>query len=307
MKLDPKHRKKRAFTLVELLVAMAITVLIVTVLVSITAIAMDTWNRSRSELRASRQAKAMIEALSNDFESIVAWSGNSFEWMVAESISEANLPGDSLKSTNAARLVLLTAVQDRYNGALSSQNARGDVSGVGYLLDFSNPISGGSNEFSTFVLKRHLVNPDAAFEFLLGQENLMTAFNGQYANALEAANSFVCENVYQFTATFQVEVVIPTTTYVIPVPVSANGVSDFRLSGGGINFTGSPSGLPRGVTDDDLRSGRLIGVDFSLTVLTDRAANRIRRGAFPTDPDLLNEFLTENSFNYSRFIPLTSL
>jgi len=40
---------KHGFTLMELIVAMAITTIIVSVLVSVTSIAMDTWNRSRSE------------------------------------------------------------------------------------------------------------------------------------------------------------------------------------------------------------------------------------------------------------------
>ena len=50
----PHLTRRRGFTLMELMVAMAITTIIVTVLVSITSIALDTWNRSRTELRASR-------------------------------------------------------------------------------------------------------------------------------------------------------------------------------------------------------------------------------------------------------------
>ncbi|MEI8038730.1 MAG: type II secretion system protein, partial [Verrucomicrobiota bacterium] len=56
----------RGFTLIELLVAMVITTIIVSVLVSITSLAMDTWNRSRSELRAARQAKTMVDSMAND-------------------------------------------------------------------------------------------------------------------------------------------------------------------------------------------------------------------------------------------------
>ena len=74
---------KRGFTLMELMVAMAITTIIVTVLVSITSIAIDTWNRSRSELRAARQAKAMVDTMARDFESLVTRRGNENEWLSA--------------------------------------------------------------------------------------------------------------------------------------------------------------------------------------------------------------------------------
>ncbi|MDP4645929.1 MAG: type II secretion system GspH family protein, partial [Akkermansiaceae bacterium] len=72
----PSPKARRGFTLIELLVAMAITTLIVTVLVSITSLALDTWNRSRSEIRASRQAKAMVDSMASDFESMVSRRGN---------------------------------------------------------------------------------------------------------------------------------------------------------------------------------------------------------------------------------------
>ena len=75
MKTPRNHPFKRGFTLMELMVAMAITTIIVTVLVSITFIAMDTWNRSRAELRAARQAKAMVDIMVRDFEAMVTRRG----------------------------------------------------------------------------------------------------------------------------------------------------------------------------------------------------------------------------------------
>ena len=89
MKTPASFPNRKGFTLMELMVAMAITVIIVTVLVSITSIAIETWNRSRSELRAARQAKSMVDTLARDFEAMVTRpggkdpvSGKSFEWLV---------------------------------------------------------------------------------------------------------------------------------------------------------------------------------------------------------------------------------
>lgn len=110
---------RRGFTLMELMVAMAITVIIVTVLVSITSIAVDTWNRSRAELRAARQAKAMVESMAADFEAMVTRRGNLNEWFTATSAK--TLPGDKLLSTNAAELVFFSGSTDRYNGDRRNQ------------------------------------------------------------------------------------------------------------------------------------------------------------------------------------------
>ena len=55
MKTPFSPKRAKGFTLIELMVAMAITTVIVTVLVSITGVALDTWQRGRAEIRASRQ------------------------------------------------------------------------------------------------------------------------------------------------------------------------------------------------------------------------------------------------------------
>ena len=56
MKTHSSHSRPKAFTILELMVAMTITAIIVGVLVTITGTAIDTWNNSRNELRAARQA-----------------------------------------------------------------------------------------------------------------------------------------------------------------------------------------------------------------------------------------------------------
>lgn len=295
---------RKGFTLVELLVSMAITTLIVTVLVSITSIALDTWNRSRAELRASRQAKAMVDAMAKDFESMVTRRGNAFEWMVVK--QAAALPGTgNMASTNAAEVVFFTVPTDRYQGNLTDPASKGDVSAVGYLLDFKDPIADGGDQVSSYVLNRLVVNPDVTFTNLLGKPDLMTEFNA-YRSELVKSENFVCENIYQFTVVFHVEITetinnVPTTR-VVPVGIAPGQLTELRFKGTGIEALGT---LP--VTADLLKAGRLRGVELSLTVLTDGAANRVRRSALPSNADELAKFLAGNSFNYSRYIPLASL
>jgi len=302
MKTRHHKHKRSGFTLVELLVAMAITTLIVTVLVSITAIATDTWTRSRSELRASRQAKTMVDAMARDFESIVARRNNAFEWLVAKRPDA--LPGPNAQaSTNAADLVFFTSAMDRYDGDLTAPDSKGDICGVGYLLEFKDPITGITGTFPTFVLNRLVVNPDEAFTQLLAKDNLLTAFD-PFRNRLKESSNFICENVYQFTVVFHVEIPGKTQPVQITVGDGASRVTEFRLKGTGITTVGN---LPINATADEVKAGRLAGVEISLTVLSDAGVNRIRRGAVPSAPDEFAKFLSANSFNYSKFIRLSTL
>jgi prepilin-type N-terminal cleavage/methylation domain-containing protein len=307
------HRpnKSRGFTLIELLVAMAITSLIVTVLVSITSIALDTWSRSRAEIRAARQAKAMADTMARDFEALVTRRGNNFQWLHAESAQ--TMPGPTtMTSSNASELTFFTAATDRYNGAINTPDDNGgDVSCVSYRLQYQDPIAGGTNtEFSTFALYRLLVNPDETFEKLLGKENLDQEFSA-YANQLIQVENFVCENVYQFTVTFNVEVTQSTggTTTKLTVPVSLGSgggsgrVDTFRVMGTGIDLSKSPNSS---VTVDELRAGRLASVQVSLTVLSDFGMDQMRRRTFANDK-IKSEFLAKNSFNYSKLVELPGM
>ena len=126
MKTHRKNQSRAGFTLMELMVAMAITTIIVTVLVSITSIATDTWNRSRAELRAMRQGKAMVESMARDFEALVVRKGNEFEWLSAETPS--SMPGGSggnLESSNACDLIFFTGSGGVYHVGLYVGMVRG--------------------------------------------------------------------------------------------------------------------------------------------------------------------------------------
>lgn len=307
MKIQRASLYKRGFTLMELMVAMAITTIIVTVLVSITSVAIDTWNRSRSELRAARQAKSMVDSMARDFESMISRRGNDNEWLSA--ISSATLPGDNLKSTNAVDLIFFSSATDRYNAEIgSAADKGGDVCGIGYRLSYKDPIDQNGNEFETFVLNRILVNPDETFEKLLGQENLTTAFL-PYSSELDEVENFVCENIFQFTITFQIEVIQGTgaAAQVLTVPVtigqtnSGQVTDSFKITGSGIE-TSYSGGT---VSPDELKAGRVKSVALSLTVLSDAGINQLRTRGFSGTQSSV--FMAKNSYQYSKLIEVPSM
>ncbi|MBC8127854.1 MAG: prepilin-type N-terminal cleavage/methylation domain-containing protein [Gloeobacteraceae cyanobacterium ES-bin-144] len=308
MKTQRITSSRRGFTLLELMVAMAITTIIVTVLVSVTSVAIDTWNRSRSELRASRQAKAMVDTMAKDFESMVIRSGNANEWLSAT--SPTALPGNNMKSSNAAELIFFSAATDRYKGAIgTATDLGGDVSGILYKLDYKDAID-ASGTYPTFVLKRLLIDPNTTFTTMLGKTDLTPLFTSNTAT-LDKVQNFVCENVFQFTVTFWVQIsrvnTTTTKTDLLTVPVtvgqsastSAPVTKSFKVKGTGIVST-----AVSGVTVAELQAGRITGVEISLSVLTDAATEQVRRRAFSGSQ--ATEFLKKNSYQYSKRITVPS-
>ena len=294
----------------ELMVAMAITTIIVTVLVSITSIALDTWNRSRSELRASRQAKSMIDAMARDFEAMVTRRGNTNEWLSAMT-DNSETKGSSMESTNASNLIFFTAATDRYNGKIGDpiEDKGGDVSCVAYQLDYKDPIGSSDSKFGTYVLSRFLVDPKPTFDGLLGVANLAKplsgVFDGLYPKiTVTDSKNFVCENIYQFTLTFHVQVTDSTKNPPFSsVPVTlGDSTKTFRILGTGI--TTDYSGASAAVVP----SGRITAVEISATVISDFGVDQTRPGrrTFAND-DAKAKFLAQNSYQYTKLVQIPSM
>jgi hypothetical protein len=312
---------------------MAITAIIVTVLVTVTSVALDTWNRSRSELRAARNAKTMVDFMARDFESLVIRKGNSYEWLSAVADSDIASIGGNMKSTNASKLIFFTSAKDRYDGQIgTSSDKGGDVSCVGYQLNYRDPITKITNSttpdpaLQTFVFNRLLVNPDSTFKELLGKTDLTAAFLNYptpelaYSKQLSEPNlydpkNFVCENVYQFSITFLVNVTTaaasgtnPATTVNVPVIIGpkkgALTTMSFKVNGVGIVAEIDEEADPKGpVNNVQLAAGRITGVSFSTTVISDFGIEQIKKRSF-TDAQKA-DFIAKNSYQYTKLVPLS--
>jgi prepilin-type N-terminal cleavage/methylation domain-containing protein len=307
-------KTSKGFTLIELLVSMIITTIIVMVLVTVTVTSLDIWNRNRSEVRASLQAKAMVDSMAADFESMVVRRGNDYQWLFAEFAPPADGP-NSNQSPSALNLIFFSAATDRYDGQVGDPVADlgGDISSIGYQLIYKDPISElTADKYKTFVLYRKLVNPDDTFKDLLGQADLKAAF-APYAQGgaepLDAVENFICENVYQFTVKFHIDVTatdaggITTTKH---LSLSLDDTQKFVVTGNGIT-TDATMPTIAGVTDvaAAVGSGRITAVEVSLSVITDGALRQLRGRNF-TDEEKLSDFIAENSYQYSKLIPVPS-
>ncbi|HVJ46855.1 MAG TPA: type II secretion system protein [Luteolibacter sp.] len=313
MKTPRNSRRASGFTLIELMVAMTITTLIVTILVSITAIALDTWTRSRAEVRAARQSKSMIDTMARDLEALVNRRGTNIEWLSAITIPlESKAESPSLDSPNTSSLIFYTSPTDRYDGDVSEDaQVIGDVSCVGYQLKYQDPIQAkGSKEIPTFVLYRNLVNPDKTYDSLLSKANrsatsLRSMFDDAFGSDMDKQENFVCENIFQFTITANVTVGKNTATpIVVPITLGGEGASatEFRLEAGNIitDYTGSGD-----VSSEDIKLGNLSSIEVSVTVLSDFGVEQMRKRSFKT-PAEKETFLAKYTFQYSKLVQVAT-
>ncbi|MEP2775432.1 MAG: prepilin-type N-terminal cleavage/methylation domain-containing protein [Luteolibacter sp.] len=319
---NPSPRVRRGFTIIELLVAMAITTLIVTVLVSVTSLSLETWNRSRSEIRASRQGKAMVDSMANDFEAMVSRRGNSFDWLFARTAVPTSGPNGN-NSPNAAEIAFLSAATDRYNGAIGETDDKGgDVSGVAYKLTYQDTIvAGGDDSLNTFALYRKIINPDETFKKMLGTAYdsgtpssdalLVAAVQAESddditGDAIETRANYICENIYQFTLIFHVAVTktdgTPGTAQV-SLGGGTNSTDIFKVHGSGIYVDAGVAGpTGSGISNEQIKAGRLAAVEVSVTVLSDFAIEQMRKRTFTSAAK--SEFIAKNSYQYSKLIPV---
>ena len=127
--------KAKGFTLLELMVAMSVTVILLGMVTFMTGVSMDGYKGSRDKVVAGRQAKEALDAITKDFEAMVARAdGSDNMWLYAEvepNLSTA-LGGPAGKTiTNAPRLIFFTGAPDRYDGDIGGTNDNGgDVSAV---------------------------------------------------------------------------------------------------------------------------------------------------------------------------------
>lgn len=233
--------KSGAFTLIELLAAMAITAVLVMVIVALTSRGVDIWRVVLQDVRATTLARTAIDTMTKDFESIQYRTGNPFEWMIVQrdsdlagkttkkvASSKKKKGGSSLnenrvnlmtmgpegaKITNASQLIFFTTATDR-NPAKSSMDMRrdrvlGDINCVGYKLLYRDQIldQDATDEvdgFPVYALYRNLINAQDTVQNLLGQQDLWTAYN-RYQNDETVPANFLVENIVEMTLIFEVD------------------------------------------------------------------------------------------------------
>jgi prepilin-type N-terminal cleavage/methylation domain-containing protein len=267
--------KAKGFTMLELLVAMSVTVILLGMVTFMTGVSMDGYKGSRDKVLGGRQAKEALEAITQDFEAMVARTDGNDEkdemWLYAD--FEPELDGDvggsttlagpaNKKIVNSCRLIFFTGATDRYDGDIGGDSDDGgDVSAVIYRLAYRDQISDTAPNavglFPSFLLYRHLVDPfptkwgrksSAGYDndkALLGAVDLEYVYElGTLNNSLEgdtfAAENVIAENLYELTVTFLLSIkTVEGNPFIVRCTISPDLCEDFSISDKGVKWTGT--------------------------------------------------------------------
>ena len=178
-------KKKTAFSLLELLVAVSVLSILLVILLNIVQGATNLWRTSENKVEAYREARAALQVISSDLRNALASTNTSF--------FRTNISGYP-SATNLAFLATLP---------LSSQNidSLSDVCTVGYFLAYNNksPVAGATGRQS-YNLYRYFVESNETFEKLTGASGP--------TGVLDLDSDFppeiLARNVVSFNATYSV-------------------------------------------------------------------------------------------------------
>lgn len=288
---------RRGFTLVELLVAMTITLVLVYLIMELTNQGISLWHAIQQDVSTASRSRMALQTISHDLESFqMNGDGNKHQWFlgkVDEGQGTANVK--KLRIPRSTKCVFFACAPDRNPAVASSMSLRGnyrqarasnmemqgDVNAIGYRLMYRDHIlnlsSSSDNGFPLFSLFRQVIAPRETYEQLLGKENLEASY-GRYEQDDE--KNFLCENILEMSMIFNVEYVdekadartgkVDYKTVSIPVISSRGGSKEIKVFGDRIEADGTI-----------YKNARIISANVSLTVLTEEGValvEQIRKG-----------------------------
>ena len=292
---------RRGFTLVELIVAMAITASLVVVIMQLTNQGIALWQKVQEDVSTNTSGRVALQTLARDLESFQMKGDNKYEWLFAKTEQERH-GGDIPKGLEIPRSVQFvffscapdrnpavsssTSLRNNYRGARAhNMETQGDVNAVGYRLMYRDQVLNvDANDkekgiFPIFALYRQLVAPRETFEKLMGQESLEAAYVPFERKEVE---NFLCENIVELSLVFNIEYVkdeadaesgrVGYESVSIPV-ISSNSASMSKsISVYGDRIVAGPR---------TFKNARILSATMSITVLSDEGValvEQIRQG-----------------------------
>lgn len=315
---------RRAFTLVELITAMAITAILVVVIMQLTNQGVALWKSIHEDTSTSAAARMALQTISQDLESIqLRSSSGDFQWLYAEVDEPMRGMPDGLSIPKSARCIFYACAPDRnpsvsatsskragYRTMLASDSeTQGDVSAIAYRLKFRDHIlnlpsrRGDTESFPLFSLYRQVVSPRDTYERIMGSENLETRY-AQFEP--QEDDNFLCENIVELNLIFNVE-------YSDPGASGSSDVTKYKTLSVPILSTAAKSGKNRfrlysdyAVTEGDrMQNARILSAELSITVLTEEGValvEQVRLGQRHA-PEL-QEFFSRYTHSFSRSVAL---
>ncbi|MGH8047169.1 MAG: PulJ/GspJ family protein [Chthoniobacterales bacterium] len=172
----PFRRRRSAFTLIELMVSMAILCVLIVILMSMVDGATKLWRMSENRVDSYREARAAINTISADLGGLlVSTNEHLFSYD-----TDTQLPSSAIKPPDASTIFFLSGQagnsQDHPNAQSSSSldPNRGDLCVVGYFLAFDNITTSGPKSLNLY---RYFKSSGDAFSAIQQQTLLPQALS----------------------------------------------------------------------------------------------------------------------------------
>jgi prepilin-type N-terminal cleavage/methylation domain-containing protein len=259
MRLGYPNKGKKAFSLIELMVAVAIAMILALIIGQMMSSVLKVWTREKGLLRKNMDARSVMDLMVSDLESIVIRqkvmvsnsSANSAEWLHKENdVSQQ----DGYLSSPSAWLMFLAAPVDK------DSSLNGDVNALSYRLGYMDPISssGSVKMMGLFRAKRTTTD---TFANVLGINNFLPYWSGGGIET-QGKNDFLIANIVDFQVSFQA---INPDGSTVQIPPSAT----VRLG----DTLGDANNNPLPNVDPN---AKLQSIDVILTLISEEDAQHLR-------------------------------
>jgi len=160
--MQAKACVKKGFSLLELLVALAVFSILVVLLMSMVDTATKLWRTNENRIDSYREARAVVSIVTRDLQSaLAAGKTNYFK------LNDATLrPNGSSSGTNASQLFFLSTLPGAAQWSATSGANKSDLCQVGYFLGFGKSSASSNSSVNTMNLYRYFLPSDATYSRL---------------------------------------------------------------------------------------------------------------------------------------------
>ena len=244
LKMKTRSTAKRAFTLIEIMVATVIMVVLVGLVIQITSEVLKVWARSSGKLSANAEARIAMDLITQDLETAV-FRNNGQQWLRVEGVpAEVKVAADAPYASKTVALKLFSPALDR------DQNSAGDICAVAYRLEYQESYdqAGVTDPVKVYALYRAIERPDVTFNNLMGsrsQESSPQLILDDTSDTFWATTSIVDPSNYLVSniVDFKVLIYEDDPNVAVPVPMNADASfvlnADYVYGGTGATLTGA--------------------------------------------------------------------
>jgi prepilin-type N-terminal cleavage/methylation domain-containing protein len=282
-----KNKAKRAFTLIEIMVATVIMVVLVGLVIQITGEVLKVWARSSGKLSANAEARIAMDLITQDLETAV-FRNNGQQWLRVEAPKETVESGVGLYTDQTVSLKLFSPALDRPKEDASGVAIPGDICAIGYRLAYKKSYT-GTNAPEVYALYRRVVDPKITFNDYMGpgvgdpqltldNQTLWADFGDD--SITDDAN-YLAGNIIEFKV-----LIYEQPAIVGGLVVPSNATPEGKLEAGrDYAYGGDPD------TDSAVSAKQLLYADIILTVITDVGLEMLNNlGKIPeTAPEIVQQ------------------